>query len=47
MADLIITTQDELPGPDGGAPYVLFVNETNYGNTSSATRLGWGRDRIW
>jgi hypothetical protein len=33
MADLIITTQDELPGPDGDAPYVLFVNETNHGNT--------------
>ena len=33
MADLIITTQDELPGPDGEAPYVLFVNETDYGNT--------------
>ncbi len=33
MADLNITTQDELPGPDGEAPYVLFVNETNYGNT--------------
>jgi hypothetical protein len=26
MADLIITTQDELQGPDGEAPYVLFVN---------------------
>jgi hypothetical protein len=33
VADLIITTQDELPGPDGEAPYVLFVNETDYGNT--------------
>jgi len=33
MADLIITTQDELPGPDGESPYVLFVNETDYGNT--------------
>ena len=33
MADLIITTQDELPGPDGEDPYVLFVNETEYGNT--------------
>ena len=33
MADLIITNQDELPGPDGEAPYVLFVNETTYGNT--------------
>lgn len=33
MADLNITTQDELPGPDGEAPYVFFVNETDYGNT--------------
>jgi hypothetical protein len=33
MADLIITTQDKLPGLDGGAPYKLFVNETNDGNT--------------
>ncbi len=33
VADLIITSQDELPGPDGEAPYVLFVNETDYGNT--------------
>ncbi len=33
MADLIITSQDELPGPDGEAPYVLFVNETDFGNT--------------
>ncbi len=33
MADLIITTQDELPGPDDEAPYVLFVNEIEYGNT--------------
>jgi hypothetical protein len=33
MADLIITTQDDLPGPDGDTPYVLFVNETEYGNT--------------
>jgi hypothetical protein len=27
-----ITTQDDLPGPDGDEPYVLFVNETEYGN---------------
>ena len=27
-----ITTQDELPGPDGDEPYVLFVNQTEYGN---------------
>jgi hypothetical protein len=33
MADLIITSQDELPGPDSESPYVLFVNETEYGNT--------------
>ncbi|MFM9086535.1 MAG: hypothetical protein ACKOPT_00005, partial [Cyanobium sp.] len=29
----LITTQDSLPGPDGEAPYVLFVNETTYGNS--------------
>ena len=34
MADLTITTQDDLPGPDGDEPYVLFVNETEYGNRS-------------
>ena len=33
MADLNITTQDQLLGPDGDTPYVLFVNETEYGNT--------------
>jgi hypothetical protein len=33
MADLNITTQDELQGPDGDTPYVLFVNETEYSNT--------------
>ena len=33
MADLNITTQDQLLGPDGDTPYVLFVNETDYGNT--------------
>lgn len=33
MADLNITTQDQLLGPDGDLPYVLFVNETEYGNT--------------
>jgi len=27
-----ITTQDDLPGPDGDEPYVLFVNQTEYGN---------------
>ena len=27
-----ITTQDELPGRDGDEPYVLFVNQTEYGN---------------
>jgi len=27
-----ITTQDDLPGPDGDEPYVLFLNETEYGN---------------
>ena len=27
-----ITTQDDLPGPDGEEPYTLFVNQTEYGN---------------
>jgi hypothetical protein len=27
-----ITTQDDLPGPDGDEPYVLFVNQTEYGS---------------
>ena len=33
MAGFSITTQDDLPGPDGDEPYVLFVNQTEYGNT--------------
>jgi hypothetical protein len=32
MADIRITTQDDLPGPDGDKPYTLFVNQTEYGN---------------
>ena len=32
MPGFHITTQDELPGPDGDEPYVLFVNQTEYGN---------------
>ncbi|MCX5969077.1 MAG: hypothetical protein NTV57_15890 [Cyanobacteria bacterium] len=32
MADIHITTQDDLPGPDGDEPYVLFVNQTECGN---------------
>ena len=32
MSQFHITTQDDLPGPDGDEPYVLFVNETEYGN---------------
>ena len=32
MPGFHITTQDDLPGPDGNEPYVLFVNETEYGN---------------
>ena len=32
VKDIRITTQDDLPGPDGDEPYVLFVNETEYGN---------------
>jgi hypothetical protein len=32
MSGIHIATQDELPGPDGDEPYVLFVNQTEYGN---------------
>jgi len=32
MPGITITTQDDLPGPDGDEPYVLFVNQTEYGN---------------
>ncbi|MFM7647844.1 MAG: hypothetical protein ACKO50_07215 [Cyanobium sp.] len=32
MPGFHITTQDDLPGPDGDEPYVLFVKETEYGN---------------
>ena len=32
MSGFHITTQDDLPGPDGEEPYVLFVNQTEYGN---------------
>jgi hypothetical protein len=32
MADAGSTAQDDLPGPDGDEPYVLFVNQTEYGN---------------
>ena len=32
MAGITITTQDDLPGPDGDQPYTLFVNQTEYGN---------------
>ncbi|MFM9100647.1 MAG: hypothetical protein ACKOPS_04635 [Cyanobium sp.] len=32
MAGLTITTQDNLLGPDGDEPYVLFVNQTECGN---------------
>ena len=32
MPGIHITTQDDLPGPDGDEPYVLFVNQTEYGN---------------
>ncbi len=32
MSQFHITTQDDLPGPDGDEPYVLFVNQTEYGN---------------
>lgn len=33
VSGFTITTQDDLPGPDGDAPYTLFLNETTYGNT--------------
>ena len=32
MSGIHIATQDELPGPDGDEPYVLFVNQTENGN---------------
>jgi hypothetical protein len=32
MPGITITTQDDLPGPDGDQPYTLFVNQTEYGN---------------
>jgi hypothetical protein len=32
MAGITITTQDDLPGPDGDQPYTLFVNQTEYGS---------------
>jgi hypothetical protein len=32
MAGITITTQNDLPGPDGDEPYVLFVNQTEYAN---------------
>ena len=32
MPGFHITTQDDLAGPDWDEPYVLFVNETDYGN---------------
>ncbi|MEA5475090.1 hypothetical protein VB716_12755 [Synechococcus sp. CCY9201] len=32
MKDIRITTQDDLPGPDGDEPYVMFVNQNEYGN---------------
>jgi hypothetical protein len=32
VKDIRITTQDDLPGPDGDEPYDTFVNQTKYGN---------------
>jgi hypothetical protein len=32
MDDLVITTRDDLGGSDGGAPYTLLVNQTEYVN---------------
>lgn len=31
MADITITTQDDLPGPEGDGTYVMFVYQTEYG----------------
>ena len=33
VSGFTITTQDDLPGPDGDAPYTLFLNETTHSNT--------------
>ncbi|MFM7235291.1 MAG: hypothetical protein ACKOYK_00735, partial [Cyanobium sp.] len=30
VSGFTITTQDDLPGPDGDEPYTLFLNETTY-----------------
>jgi hypothetical protein len=32
VKDIRITSQDDLPGPDGDEPYDTFVNQTEYGN---------------
>jgi hypothetical protein len=32
MTGIHIATHDELLGPDGDEPYMLFVNQTEYGN---------------
>ena len=32
MSQFHIATQDDLPAPDGDEPYVLFVNQAEYGN---------------
>jgi hypothetical protein len=32
LADLVISTQVVLVGPNGDEHYVLFVNQTEYGN---------------
>ena len=34
ISGIHIATNDELSGPDGDEPYVLVVNQTEYGNTS-------------
>ena len=31
MAGIMITSQNDLPGPDGDEPYALFVNQTEDG----------------
>jgi hypothetical protein len=32
MAGITITTENDLPGPEGDEPYLLFMKQTEYGN---------------
>ena len=36
MPGIHIATGDELPGPDGDEPHVLFVNQTSFGTPATA-----------